>query len=128
MNFNIEKSTQAQPKSPATSIDWTKPVRMVGSKTPVRILAVDMTLDMPVLGVVQDSREIDVWRLSGGYRMDHTPSVMDLEQAPQAAEDRDAALYAITGLIFRGTHGISMTEAGERAVAFLAQFPMEMVK
>ena len=61
-------------------IDWTKPVRTVGSKTPVTILSHKGPGNMSIVGYMEDG-ETDIlqWYPGGGYSVDPVPHCLDLE-------------------------------------------------
>lgn len=67
-------------------IDWTKPVRTKGSKTPVKILSLAGPGNMSVVGYLEGDTDISQWYPGGGYSVDPEPSDMDLENVPERAE------------------------------------------
>lgn len=65
------------------SVDWSKPVRTVGRKTPVRIYAIDHHLRKPVVGLVEGDPWTTEWSLSGLFHKE--PCGLDLENVPEPA-------------------------------------------
>ncbi len=71
-------------------IDWTKPVRTKGSKTPVKILSLEGPGNMSVVGYLMDGdTDICQWYPGGGFAVDPHPSDLDLENVP------DCAVYSL---------------------------------
>lgn len=76
--------------TPKPPIDWTKPVQTKNG-TPVRIIAIDHNLDLPVIGVVQGEgllivyREASKWSYCGRYGgMIGGSGCLDLMNVPDA--------------------------------------------
>lgn len=62
-------------------IDWTKPVRTVGLKDPVRILCTDAPGRQPIVGIVKD--EVLQWTPGGSLFLEPEPSGLDVENVPE---------------------------------------------
>ena len=66
---------------PVPVIDWTKPVRTKGEKTPVRIVCTDGPGDYPVVGFIGESDTAEQWTIIGRYFSEDTNDD-DLENIP----------------------------------------------
>jgi hypothetical protein len=69
-------------------IDWTRPVRTM-NKFPVRILAIDYSLCMPVVGIIQyqgaGRESVATWTTEGRFDRSGRDTCCDLENIPTPA-------------------------------------------
>ena len=82
-------------------IDWTKPVRTVGSKTPVKILSLEGPGKMSVVGYLMDGdADICTWYPGGGFSVDPLSHCMDLENVPERSiySIEAASVWGITDI------------------------------
>jgi hypothetical protein len=78
-------------KEAPSPIDWTRPVQTKNG-TPVRIIAIDHTLDRPVIGVIMGEglamfRQVSDWGYNGRYAAMTTGSdCLDLVNVPEVSK------------------------------------------
>lgn len=81
------------------TLDLNKPVQ-TRNGDPVRILCTDASGDYPVVGLVQDNLDPQVWTQTGEYYLGQTDSLMDLMNIPEPVTRRFCNVYA-DGAIMR---------------------------
>lgn len=75
----------------AGPIDWSRPLQTKGSfgiHQAVRIIAIDHSLNKPVIGVIGKDKNVSVWHYNGQYNFNSTGAhadCLDLENVPEVA-------------------------------------------